>query len=158
VPPVFSTDPAQTPEVDAQLLGQLNVRYVAAAFDLSAPGLSLVQQFGPTRVYENQYARPRAWLDGGSAVVQAWSPDRILINAVGPGTLVLSEVDYPGWQAWVGAQPVPIATVDGLLRSVPLGPGASQVVFEYRPLSLYLGALFTLVGIAAVIILCLRKP
>ncbi|MBI3158867.1 MAG: hypothetical protein HYZ26_04640 [Chloroflexi bacterium] len=57
--PPFDGDPATanaayTP--DAQRLGELNVRYVAAEFPLEAEGLTLVRQFGATYVYENAYA------------------------------------------------------------------------------------------------------
>jgi hypothetical protein len=65
VPPFPSGDPATanaayTP--DAALLGLLNVRYVAAEFDLHSEALSLVGQVDNTRLYENALARPRAWV------------------------------------------------------------------------------------------------
>ena len=157
VPAIYSNNPAQTPAVDARLLGQLNVKYVAAAFDLSAAGLSLIGQFGTTRIYENEFARPRAWLEGGRAAVTDWSPNRISIAATGPGRLVLSEVVYPGWQARVDGRLAPIETVAGLLRGVDLGPGAHQVVFEYRPVSVTIGALLIGLGLAGVAGIWLRK-
>ena len=47
---------------DPRQLGLLNVRYVAAEFDLPVRGLDLEQQFGSTRLYRNLYALPRAWV------------------------------------------------------------------------------------------------
>lgn len=57
--PPFDGDPASanaayTP--DARLLGELNVRFVAAEFPLQAQGLSLARRFGSTYIYENAYA------------------------------------------------------------------------------------------------------
>ena len=158
VPAIFSTDPVNTPAPDARLLGQLNVRYVASAFDLSAPGLTLREHFDATQIYENEAVRPRVWLDGGTATIDQWSPNRIAIQAHGPGLLVLSEVAYPGWQARVEGELVPIETVDGLLRGVHIGPGAHSIVFEFRPWSVYTGALITLLGLIALIGIWLRYP
>jgi hypothetical protein len=56
------------------------------------------------------------------------------------GLVVLSEVYYPGWQARVDGQKVPIRRVDTLLRAVELPAGHHEVVMEFRPSSVYLGA------------------
>jgi len=50
-----------------------------------------------------------------------------------PSLLVLADMDYPGWEAWVDGQPVAIYPVDGLFRGIMLGPGDHTVRFEYRP-------------------------
>lgn len=127
---------------DARALGLLNVRFVAAEFDLKAEGLTLIRQFGRTRVYENGYARPRAWLEGAglpAADILTWSPNRIVLEGQGPGLLVLSELAYPGWRVWVDGQAADWEPAWGVLRGVQLPPGPHRVVFEFRPLSLYLG-------------------
>ena len=86
---------------DPGLLGLLNVRYVAAEFDLSVEGLVLRNYFGETRLYENALALPRVWVqteDGifeGRAELIEWQPNRISVQAQGPGTLVLSEIVLP---------------------------------------------------------------
>jgi len=126
---------------DTGQLGLLNVKYLVSAIPLLSPGLQLVQRFGNVQVYQNPDYRPRAWLDGGQVTVTHWSPDWITLTSDGPaGTLVLSEIMYPGWQAWVDGQPTMIGTVDGLLRSVAVGEGKHEVVFEFRPVTVYLGA------------------
>lgn len=131
---------------DAALLGQLNVRFVVAEFEVDAVGLTLVQQFGRTRVYENTLARTRAWVEdelGARPVSVTWTPNRLEAETTGPGRLVLSELAYPGWQVWVDGERASFVIVDGVLRGVDLPPGAHRVVFVFRPLSLSLGwALF----------------
>jgi hypothetical protein len=135
---------------DARRLGLLNVKYVAAEFPLDAPGLALAQTFGQTRVYENLEFKPRAWvMDGGEAEVRQWSPNRIVVEADGPGRLVLGEVTYSGWEARVDGALTPIETVDDLFRSVPLPVGHHQVVFEFRPRAVFYGAWLTAAGLAA---------
>lgn len=153
LPPFATGDPAKdnasyTP--DPARLGWLNVGYVAVAFDLRVEGFEMVSRQGETRLYRNQQARPRAWVQPTSDLAQGsvqpiemldWQANRIVIEAQGPGLLVLSEVDYPGWRAWVDSAPAPVEQVAGLLRGVWLAEGQHQVLFRLRPASLYWGLL-----------------
>jgi len=137
------------------LLGLLNVQYVVAEYDLPIEGLKLRRQYGETRVYENQRALPRAWIqppgtilgEGFSPVERVfWSPNQIEVSARGPGILVLSELTYPGWKVWVDGEASEMVVNGGLLRGVALEPGVHQVVFTFRPLSLFLGLVFFVTG------------
>jgi hypothetical protein len=160
LPPFANGDPPSDNAVyhpDPQLLGLLNVRYVASAFDLYDPQLKLLENLGGTRIYENLSARPRAWVQAGSAgpttpTVGAFQPAEVLsrdpnhiriqIPALDPSqeyTLVTSEIAYPGWRAWVDRKPAQILEVDGLLRAVRIQGGAHEVVFSFFPLSLLAG-------------------
>jgi hypothetical protein len=130
------------------LLGWLNVRYIAAEFELNVNGLVFLEQFGDTRLYENQHVLPRAWVQPIDAPVGEslrpvqlleWAPERIALAAEGPGMLVLSELAYPGWQVQVDGQPEHLLLVAELLRGVQLDPGEHQVVFNFRSESLSLG-------------------
>ena len=141
---VASANAGYTP--DADLLGLLNVRFVLAAFDLQAEGLVLRERFGGTRVYENVRARGPGWVQPagsplgtvGSPAQVEWSPNRIRVWARGPGLLVLSEVAYPGWRAAVDGRPAQLERA-GIFRAVRLPPGGHEVVFTFRPWSLYVG-------------------
>jgi len=158
LPPFRGGEPATansayTPRPD--LLGLLNVRFIAAQFDLSHPRLVLIRRFGETRLYENLDNLPRAWIqpetlpvgEGVHAVDPVdWSPDRIEIQVEGPGLLVLSEISYPGWQVWVDGQRQPLQTSATILRSVRLEPGMHKVVFVFRPAGVYAGLVLFLVG------------
>jgi hypothetical protein len=69
------------------------------------------------------------------------------------GWFVLRDLYFPGWKALVDGRPAPACAADGVFRAVPLGAGLHEVVFQYRPVSFFLGAsltLLTLVGLAAV--------
>jgi hypothetical protein len=151
IPPYAAGKPALdnaafTP--DSEGLGWLNVRYILAEFDLYSSELVLVERFGVTRIYENQSFRPRAWVQSqptsigpilGLAEISDWRPNQIGINAAGPGILVLSEIVYPGWEVRVDGNPAGLITVGGLLRGVSLPAGPHEVLFDFKPLSVYLG-------------------
>ncbi len=132
---------AAAEQPDAAQLGLFNVKYLVARIPMQSEGIRLVKTFGDVIVYENSLVKPRAWLEGGNAEITFWSPDRIELMTQGDaGRLVLSEVMYPGWQAWVDGQPATVETYDSILRSVSLSSGAHSIVFEFRPLSVYFGS------------------
>jgi hypothetical protein len=165
--PPFATG---TPEVDnreyrpdPEMLGLLNVAYVVSEFDLPVTGLVLQARIGKTFVYENTFSRPRAWvqpegertfLASPPAGELTWTPNVISLTATGPGTLVLSEIAYPGWSVWVDGARQDVQVVDGLLRGVRLDRGEHKVVFQYLPDSLLVG--LSLSG-SALLFLFLRR-
>jgi hypothetical protein len=59
------------------------------------------------------------------------------------GLLVLSEVDYPGWQARVDGQPAQVLRADTVLRAVCLPAGTHAVRFDFRPSDLVVGAIIS---------------
>jgi hypothetical protein len=133
---------------DAARLGLLNVKYVVSAFLLRADGLVLLARIGQTRIYQNELALPRAWVQtpeapaGRQILSVPWlveRPNWVLLKAKGPGLLVLSDLAYPGWQATVDGKSVPVETVAGLLRGVRLAAGEHEVYFLFRPLPVFAG-------------------
>jgi hypothetical protein len=141
---------------DPEKLGLLNVGYVVAGFELDVEGLYLDAQFDNSRVYKNAYQMPRTWLQKKSAderdeirpaEILEYSSNRILISAEGPGSLVLSEIDYPGWKVSVDGEAAEIHSYQGLLRMVELTPGVHVVEFRFKPLSLWMGIGLFFVGI-----------
>ncbi len=110
IPPFAEGDPNKdnrnyTP--DPELLGLLNVRYITAEFPLNVPGLVYEGQTGASWLYLNEFARPRAWIQSSTnllddrireVIVKQPNPDQTIISAEGPGLVVLSEISYPGWR------------------------------------------------------------
>jgi hypothetical protein len=85
-------------------------------------------------------------------------PERVVadINSGGAGILVLADLDYPGWKAAVDGHPAPILTADGCLRAVALPAGSHRVVFRYRPVSLYAGAILSLLALGTLVVMLTR--
>jgi len=152
---------------DPKKLGLLNVKYILAEFDLPPSNeLALVEQIGETRIYENLQVKPRAWSIVGEPGAEpteypigrlTWSPNRITINARGPGQLVLSEISYPGWQATVDGEAAEIHTAAGILRSVDLHDQQQQVEFVFRPMSFYVGFTISVITWLGLLIFLLRS-
>jgi len=66
---------------------------------------------------------------------------RVSIDAA--GYLVLSEINYPGWKAYVNGSPVEILTGNYLFRTVPLTQGERDVVLECEPVAFRIGIVIT---------------
>jgi hypothetical protein len=70
-----------------------------------------------------------------------------------PAVLVVSEINYPGWIAWVDGQRAPIITADYLLRSVVVPAGLHRVEMRYTAPAARLGARISLIAIGLIIAL-----
>lgn len=158
MPPFEGGDPTKdninyTP--DARKLGMINVGFVVADFDINSAGLVLEAQFDDRRVYKNTQRMPRAWIqvlndsnemEIKSVEVSEWAANRIVLSANGPGTLILSEIDFPGWLVLIDGNVSPIHTFKNILRAVHLDSGDHEVMFFYQPTSLLVGMGFNLFG------------
>jgi Bacterial membrane protein YfhO len=61
--------------------------------------------------------------------------------------LVLSEMYFPGWRAYVDGVETPIYQTNYLFRGVVVPPGQHTLVFAYRPTSVLVGAAISLVAL-----------
>jgi hypothetical protein len=136
---------------DAQLLGKLNVGYVVAEFPMRIEGLVERAHIGSTFVYENQWALPRAFVGVTPANIPVLTPDRVVVEADGPGVLTLSQVYYPGWRASVDGRPGGISTSDALM-TVSLDAGHHLVEFLFDPWTVKVGWLVSAVGWGSLVV------
>ena len=60
------------------------------------------------------------------------------------GLLVLSEVYYPAWKAYVDGEPVPIHRADHLFRAIPIPAGEHNVELRYESSTLRNGIIISL--------------
>ena len=87
--------------------------------------------------------------DTDSVRVTHYAPERVEIEVTteAAGYLVLTDAWYPGWLASVDDEPVTIHRADLLFRAVPVDAGRHHVVFTFRPVSLFVGASVSLMGL-----------
>ena len=157
LPPFPEGDPRRPWGVrpDPVLLGRLNVGYLVSAYPVEEEGWGFAGVSGGEYLYRNAFARPRAWVELEGAAGSwwpvtrlAWTPNRILIEAEGPGRLVISELSYPGWQVRLNGAGHELEQAADPLRSISLPAGAQQVELFFRPWTVYGGAAITLVTLA----------
>lgn len=81
------------------------------------------------------------------------------INTSADGYLVLTDVFYPGWKAYVDGKERKIFRANYLFRAIKIGPDDTSVVFAYEPSSFALGlwTLFSFICILAIAFLIKKK-
>lgn len=79
----------------------------------------------------------------GKVTVTSYRPEAIelIVEADKDGWLVLSDAYYPGWNATVNGQPLPIERANILFRAMPIQAGSSKICLEFRPQSFRAGLL-----------------
>lgn len=82
----------------------------------------------------------------GSVTFIADAPERVAlrVEATGPGFLFLADAWAPGWVAQVNGVRQEIVRANHTFRLVEVPAGESEVVFTYRPASVWIGALMTM--------------
>ena len=171
VPPYEVYDPGYTTSQDAQpdagLLGVLDVEAVVSRTRLTDPRLERITTVDGVRVYRNTANNGAAFMvaANGAATptmdtlqriaatvnVAERHRERLRIQVTGTmgGWLVIGTPTFPGWVARVDGTTVPIETVDGVVPALRLAPGTHEVVYAYRPRSVQIGGMVTLLGLAA---------
>jgi uncharacterized membrane protein YfhO len=66
-----------------------------------------------------------------------------------PGLLVISDLWYEGWNAYLNGELVPIVRTNHAIRGVVVPAGRSTVVLRYEPASLALGIRLMAVALVA---------
>jgi len=90
---------------------------------------------------------------GEMCQVLSYACDEISVDAKlnTPGFLVMSEINYPGWRAYVNGKITPLLTGNYLFRTVSLQPGRHHVRFVFSPFSFRAGTVVSLVSIVGII-------
>jgi hypothetical protein len=91
-----------------------------------------------------------------------YSPHEIIVEteAKASDTLVLTELDFPGWVVSVDGVQVPGIKIDSMFRGVEVSAGKHRVVWSYRPKSIIYGAcvsLFSIILITGFVVVSYRK-
>jgi hypothetical protein len=125
--------------------------------------LVLEDGFDPNQEVVLEGTAPAGFAQPGTAgtasiAIRERSPNRVIVTAEtdGGGWLVLSDLYYPGWGATIDAAPSTIYPADAAFRAVWVPAGSHEVVFEYTPVSVVLGALLSLVSLTFVVSLGFR--
>ncbi|MDE2237179.1 MAG: YfhO family protein [Elusimicrobia bacterium] len=80
------------------------------------------------------------------ASIVSYAPHRVEVKVQAPaaGWVFLSDTYFPGWEAAVDGTPAEILRAWVMFRAVAVPPGSHTIVFTYRPLGLWIGAVISL--------------
>ncbi len=134
-----------------------NTRIVDHAHALDA---MRAPDFDPTQTVVLESGNALTGSARGDAKIVGYGPNEILldVNTSDAGVLVLSEIFYPGWRAWVDDREVEVLRANYLFRAIPVPAGAHRVRLLYDPLSLKIGAgLFGLTALTSIVGFALKK-
>jgi hypothetical protein len=91
--------------------------------------------------------------DGGSVQIERYRATGVTLRVDSPcrAMVVLADVWFPGWKAYVDGQPAKIWKAYNVVRGVVVDSGRHEVRIIYRPASVFIGAALAGLGI----ILCI---
>ena len=95
----------------------------------------------------------------GGVTITKYEPNRIELETKvnQPSILVLSENHYPGWRAYIDGRFTDTLRVDYNLRGVSVPAGEHRIEFVYRPKSVLLGGLISLMALVALLLPLWRR-
>ena len=89
--------------------------------------------------------------EGGAGIVRTigYADHEVDLEANAPGSsfLVTSEVNYPGWRAWIDGRERPLVLTNGAFRGLPVPPGRHHIKMRFAPRILGYGALITFLSV-----------
>lgn len=65
------------------------------------------------------------------------------LQSSSPQFLVVRETHFPGWEAFINGQPMPIYPTDGIFRGVVVPAGNHVIQFTYQPRAFFRGAVIS---------------
>jgi hypothetical protein len=98
---------------------------------------------------------PEKTLKKNYVTITQYEPNRIILDAYSNSStyLVLSELFYPGWHAFVDGEEVQIHRANYLLRAIPLKAGKHKIVFAFEQRYFFIGACISILGVIFIVTL-----
>jgi hypothetical protein len=82
---------------------------------------------------------------------------RVKVSLSQRGLLVLADIYYPGWQAYIDGMRTKVYPANYIMRAVTVPEGTHIVEFYYRPLSFRIGAVLSLTTVIFLLALLFRS-
>ena len=138
-------------------LAQTAAGFVVTTHDLSS-SLDVAARADGVTVYRNFAKFPMAVLMVREPLtmilVAGWSVDtsqaRVTVDAPREGVVTLLQQAAPGWRVTVDGTPAQSVLIYGVFRGVQITRGRHEIVWTYRPQSLVIGSIITLMTLLTV--------
>jgi hypothetical protein len=151
-----------------KMLQGFGVRYVVASEDspsyaklTSLPFFAKVEPPSPFfKVFEYRNAKPAFRFENGEVAILRWTPEihEFRIKAHTAGSFGLLEQKLPGWHATINGKETPIETYSHAFQKLTIdAPGEHVIRFEYKPASLRIGGIVTLISWGVLLVLAWRR-
>lgn len=87
-----------------------------------------------------------------------YTPNEVIlhVDVQKEGMLFLSDIFYPGWNAFVDGKKTKVYRADYSFRAISVTKGAHTIVFRYQPLSFMLGTMITFLSSASMLVFILH--
>jgi hypothetical protein len=95
---------------------------------------------------------------GDNIVIEEYAPSVVKIKAEmkSSGLLILTDLWYPGWKAYVDGKQKDILRTDYIFRGVLLDKGEHEVIFKYDPLLIKIGIAISSISFVLVLVILLN--
>ncbi|MCE1255275.1 MAG: YfhO family protein, partial [Anaerolineae bacterium] len=131
------TSPPDNLRLDLNRLGNLSVRYIVSAFPIKQNDLHLIDPGNSIYIYENMLYKPEIYLLKNGQILEPVfnkrGDDLISLTINGPGQLMISEVNFPGWQIYVDGRKTEFDKTDDLLLQTHIEAGQHEVIIQFKP-------------------------
>lgn len=141
--PVFFQDPLIDMHLNTNALQRVWLVYNTIPVQNLEAAYSYVfsEDFNPIATATLEHGPSLSVKGEGRIEVLAYRPTlvKFYVETSEPALLILSDLRYPGWRAFLDGEGVPIYATDGLFRGVLVPEGSHHIVMRFVPQSLRLG-------------------
>jgi len=160
--PVFVDAPAVDVHLNTNALPRMWLVYRTRPVDTIEAAYALVfdPSFEPTHVAAVEGGPVMESAGSGTLEIVAYGANRVevIVRTTDEALLVLSDISYPGWVAWVNGQSTPIYKTNGIFRGVLVPQGEHRVTMRYRPRAFRLGLGFAGAALLALAVVFFSRP
>ncbi len=144
---------------DMEKLAKLNVAYIVADFSMDhCRDLPSGKIIDTKYLYQLENKMDVGYFENGQSEIDLirYEPNIIQLHTSGGGKLVLHEIFYPGWTAYLDGLETTVLQ-EGIFRAVEVPPGDHDIRFVYQPGLVAYGFILQFFGLLVVIILIMRE-
>ncbi len=153
---------AELPVYDATASGELSIKYLLTVArndkgeikgNLTSHRIDKniwqpVLQTSSTIIFQNPLAKPRIEIIPTPSLTNIIedNPRKIQVQYQGnePMNLIIRDTNFPGWQAKINNQIIPITNYNNIYRQIQLPDSSNNITIEYNPFSFIIGKYLSL--------------
>lgn len=140
---------------DADQLIFANVQYIVSEFDMSHCGFSSESIVDGKFVYT--FPSPISPFSSEDISIEnieidMYKPGNISATIIGPGTITLKEINYPGWKVYEDGKKMEITSSSNPFMVTKITTGKHFIEFVYRPFLVVVGVVIEVISYLLVLI------